>query len=99
MILESFYDIRIIIRSGKIEYMRFYEICDLEIIMFDNYRIVKQMKLYGGGMFFMNWFLKFEEKIYIRGFFYFKILLRESCLIIKIGLINIDFEEICEVVQ
>lgn len=56
------------------------------------------MKLYGDGMFFMNWFLKFEEKIYIYGCIYFNVLFRESCLIIKIGLISIDFGEICEVV-
>lgn len=49
-------------------------------------------------MCFMNWFMKFEEKIYIYGYFYFNVFVREGCLKIKIGLINIDFEEVCEVV-
>lgn len=99
MISESLYCKRIPARSGKIEHIRFHEICDPEIMMFDNYRTAKQMKPYGGGMFFTNRPLKLEEKIHIRGFSHSKTSLRESRPTIKIGLTNTDPEEIREAVQ
>lgn len=99
MISESLYDTRIPTRSGEIEQIRFHEICDPEIMMFDNYRTAKQKKPYGGGMFFTNRPLKLEETIHIRGYIYSETSLRESRPTIKIGLTNTDPEEIREAVQ
>lgn len=99
MISESLYYTRMPSRSGKIEHIRFHEVCDPEIMMSDGNRTAVQTKPYGGGMLFMNRPLKLGEKIHIRGFSYSKTSLRESRPTIKIGLTNTDPEEIREAVQ
>lgn len=99
MISESLYYTRIPTRSGKIEHIRFHEVCDPEIIMDETYTTAKQTKPYGDGMFFMNRPLKLEEKIHIYGCTYSNASFRESRPTMKIGLISIDPGEIREAVQ
>lgn len=44
----------------------------------------------------MNWFMEFEEEVYLYGLMYyiFDKLLRKIFVYLKFGLINIDFNEI-----
>lgn len=55
---------------------------------------VKWSRYNEDGICFMNWFMKFDEKVYIYGlmFFYCNVLFKGICVKIRIGLINIDFE-------
>lgn len=100
IISESLHDTRISTRSSGIGHIRFHEVCDQDIILYDNFTRAKQSMQYEDRICFMNRPMKLDEKVHIYGLTssYSNTTLGETGAKIKIGLTNTDPEKFRETV-